>query len=146
MASRTNDPPRPEPKTRHLVCQRLWPKRPPKQSRASSGEYAQRASLRRGKPYLAKAYATAADSLATLSQPLNRIIAAGTLTEIPRIGDAIADIVTKLIRRDRIRALKNCARKCQEESSNYSLFRGSGPTRSSSSIRSSECAAVAARS
>jgi DNA polymerase (family 10) len=31
-----------------------------------------------------------------LSKPLERIIAAGTLTEMPGIGDAIADIVTKL--------------------------------------------------
>jgi DNA polymerase (family 10) len=59
-------------------------------------EYAQRTSLRGGNPYRAKAYQTAADSLAALSQPLDRIIAAGTLTEIPGIGDAIADIVTKL--------------------------------------------------
>jgi DNA polymerase (family 10) len=59
-------------------------------------EYAHRASLRGGNPYRAKAYATAADSLAALSQPLDRIIAAGTLTDIPGIGDAIADIVTKL--------------------------------------------------
>jgi DNA polymerase (family X) len=59
-------------------------------------EYAHRASLRGGNPYRAKAYATAADSLTALSQPLDRIIAAGTLTDIPGIGDAIADIVTKL--------------------------------------------------
>jgi DNA polymerase (family 10) len=59
-------------------------------------EYAQRASLRGGNPYRAKAYLRAADSLSALSQPLDRIIAAGTLTEIPGIGDAIADIVTKL--------------------------------------------------
>ena len=59
-------------------------------------EYAQRTSLRGGNPYRAKAYFTAADSLAALSQPLDRIIAAGTLTDIPGIGDAIADIVTKL--------------------------------------------------
>jgi DNA polymerase (family X) len=59
-------------------------------------EYAHRASLRGGNPYRAKAYATAANSLAALSQPLDRIIAAGTLTDIPGIGDAIADIVTKL--------------------------------------------------
>jgi DNA polymerase/3'-5' exonuclease PolX len=38
----------------------------------------------------------AADSLGALSQPLGRIIAAGALTSIPGIGDAIADIVTKL--------------------------------------------------
>ena len=59
-------------------------------------EYAHRSSFRGGNPYRAKAYLRAADSLAALSQPLERIIAAGTLTEIPGIGDAIADIVTKL--------------------------------------------------
>jgi len=59
-------------------------------------EYAQRTSLRGGNPYRAKAYFTAADALAALSQPLDRIIASGTLTEIPGIGHAIADIVTKL--------------------------------------------------
>src|SRR4051812_18760698 len=59
-------------------------------------EYAQRTSLRGGNPYRAKAYFAAADSLAAVAQPLDRIIAAGALTEIPGIGDAIADIVTKL--------------------------------------------------
>ncbi|EAQ35277.1 putative DNA polymerase beta family protein [Nitrobacter sp. Nb-311A] len=38
----------------------------------------------------------AADSLTALSQPLDRIIAAGTLTDIPGIGKSIADIVAKL--------------------------------------------------
>jgi DNA polymerase (family 10) len=59
-------------------------------------EYAQRTSLRGGNPYRAKAYLRAADSLAALAQPLGRVIAAGTLTEIPGIGAAIADIVTKV--------------------------------------------------
>ena len=59
-------------------------------------EYAHRTSLRGGNPYRTKAYLRAADSLAALSQPLDRMIAAGTLTEIPGIGDAIADIITKL--------------------------------------------------
>ena len=59
-------------------------------------EYAHRSSFRGGNPYRTKAYLRAADSLAALSQPLERMIAAGTLTEIPGIGDAIADIVTKL--------------------------------------------------
>jgi DNA polymerase/3'-5' exonuclease PolX len=54
-----------------------------------------RTSLRGGNPYRAKAYARAADSLAALVVPLDQIIA---LTEIPGIGDAIADIVTKLHR------------------------------------------------
>ena len=59
-------------------------------------EFAQRASFRGGHPYRAKAYLRAADSLTALSQPLAQVIAAGTLTAIPGIGDAIADIVTKL--------------------------------------------------
>lgn len=40
-------------------------------------EYARRTSLRGGNPYRAKAYARAADSLSALSQPLDRLIAAG---------------------------------------------------------------------
>ncbi|TIR65417.1 MAG: DNA polymerase/3'-5' exonuclease PolX, partial [Mesorhizobium sp.] len=59
-------------------------------------EYAHRSSLRGGNPYRTKAYLRAADSLTALSQPLDRIIAAGALTRIPDIGDAIADIVRKL--------------------------------------------------
>ena len=59
-------------------------------------EYAQRMSLRGGNPYRTKAYFRAADSLAALPESLDPIIAAGTLTDIPGIGDAIADIVTKL--------------------------------------------------
>jgi DNA polymerase (family X) len=59
-------------------------------------EYAQRTSLQGGNPYRAKAYLRAADSLSALSQPLDRVVAAGALKEIPGIGDAIADIVTKL--------------------------------------------------
>jgi len=59
-------------------------------------EYAQRSSLRGANPYRSKAYFKAADSLGALSQPLDRIIAAGTLTDILGIGDAIADIITKL--------------------------------------------------
>jgi DNA polymerase (family 10) len=59
-------------------------------------ELAARTSLRGGNPYRAKAYARAADSLATLVVPLDQIIAEDRLTEIPGIGDAIAGIVTKL--------------------------------------------------
>ena len=59
-------------------------------------EFAGRASLRGGNPYRAKAYARAADSLSALVVPLAQIVEAGRLTEIPGIGDAIADIITKL--------------------------------------------------
>ena len=59
-------------------------------------EYAQRTSLRGGNPYRAKAYLKAAESLGALSQPLDHIIKARTLIDIPGVGDAIADIITKL--------------------------------------------------
>jgi hypothetical protein len=65
-------------------------------SGAALREYGQRTSLRGVNPYRAKAHFTAADSLAALSQPLDRIIPSGTLTEIPGIGYTIADIITKL--------------------------------------------------
>ena len=59
-------------------------------------EYAQRTALRGGNPYRAKAYERAADSLAALPFPLHVLISEGRLTEIPGVGDAIADIITKL--------------------------------------------------
>jgi len=59
-------------------------------------EYAQRTALRGGNPYRAKAYSRAADSLAALAVPLDVLIAEDRLTEIPGVGDAITDIITKL--------------------------------------------------
>ena len=64
-------------------------------------EYAQRTALRGGNPYRAKAYSRAADSLAALAQPLDDLIEEDRLTEIPGVGDAIADIITKLHRTGR---------------------------------------------
>src|SRR3954451_9880771 len=61
-------------------------------------EYAQRTALRGGNPYRAKAYGRAADSLATLSVPLHVLLSEDRLTEIPGVGTAIADIITKLCR------------------------------------------------
>ncbi|WP_035709141.1 DNA polymerase/3'-5' exonuclease PolX [Bradyrhizobium genomosp. I (2014)] len=61
-------------------------------------EYAQRTALRGDNPYRAKAYSRAADSLAALAVPLDVLIAEDRLTEIPGVGDAIADIITKLHR------------------------------------------------
>ena len=54
--------------------------------------------VRGGNPYRAKAYSRAADSLAALALPLDDPIEENRLTEIPRVGDAIADIITKLHR------------------------------------------------
>src|SRR3954464_3703539 len=59
-------------------------------------EYAQRTALRGGNPYRAKAYSRAADSLAALAIPLDVLVAEGRLTEIPSVGETIADIITKL--------------------------------------------------
>src|SRR3954463_10711867 len=59
-------------------------------------EYAQRTALRGGNPYRAKAYSRAADSLVALAVPLHVLIAEDRLTEIPGVGEAIADIITKL--------------------------------------------------
>jgi DNA polymerase (family 10) len=61
-------------------------------------EYAQRVALRGGNPYRAKAYARAAESLTTLTEPLEDLVTEGRLQQIPGVGDAIADIVTKLHR------------------------------------------------
>jgi len=61
-------------------------------------EYAQRTALRGGNPYRAKAYLRAAESLGALAAPLHELIEEDRLTEIPGIGDAIADMVTKLHR------------------------------------------------
>src|SRR5882757_7784743 len=61
-------------------------------------EYAQRTDLRGGNPYRAKAYSRAADALAALPEPLHVLIEESRLTEIPGVGDAIADIITKLHR------------------------------------------------
>jgi DNA polymerase (family X) len=61
-------------------------------------EYAQHTALRGGNPYRAKAYSRAAYSLAALAIPLNRLIEEDRLTEIPGVGEAIADIITKLHR------------------------------------------------
>lgn len=59
-------------------------------------EYAQRTALRGGNPYRAKAYSRAADGLAATAVPLDVLIAEDRLQEIPGVGEAIADIVTKL--------------------------------------------------
>src|SRR4051812_16540042 len=61
-------------------------------------EYAQRTALRGGNPYRAKAYSRAAESLGALAVPLHPLIEEDRLTEIPGVGEAIADIITQLAR------------------------------------------------
>jgi DNA polymerase (family X) len=59
-------------------------------------EYGQRAALRGGNPYRARAYARAAENLMALAMPLEDVIATGQLRDIPGVGEAIADIITTL--------------------------------------------------
>jgi DNA polymerase (family 10) len=59
-------------------------------------EFGQRTALRGGNPYRSKAYTRAAENLLALTEPLEDLVAEGRLTEIPGVGDAIADLITKL--------------------------------------------------
>src|SRR5215218_5085428 len=59
-------------------------------------EYAQRSALRGGNPYRSRAYLRAAESLAMMPVPLEQVIREERLREIPGVGAAIADIITKL--------------------------------------------------
>jgi DNA polymerase (family 10) len=59
-------------------------------------EFARLSAFRGGNPYRAKAYRRAAENLATLTLPLAQVIREDRLREIPGVGDAIADIITKL--------------------------------------------------
>ena len=59
-------------------------------------EFGQRTALRGGNPYRARAYSHAAENLMVLTVPLEEVVAQDRLKEIPGVGDAIADIVTKL--------------------------------------------------
>src|ERR1700710_34739 len=61
-------------------------------------EYGRRSALRGGNPYRSKAYVRAAENLAALAEPLEHMVAEGRLQEVPGIGDAIADIISKLHR------------------------------------------------
>ena len=59
-------------------------------------EFGQRTALRGGNPYRAQAYQRAAESLAALTEPLDKIIAQGRLQTLPGVGPAIAGMVQKL--------------------------------------------------
>jgi DNA polymerase (family 10) len=59
-------------------------------------EFGHRTALRGGNPYRSRAYYRAAESLLALAAPLQDIIRQDRLREIPGVGDAIADIISKL--------------------------------------------------
>ena len=59
-------------------------------------EIGQRLALGGGNPYRARAYTRAAETLTGLIEPLDEVIAAGELRQLPGIGDAIAAIIPTL--------------------------------------------------
>jgi DNA polymerase (family X) len=59
-------------------------------------ELGRRTALAGDNYFRAKAYQRAADTLSALVEPLDRVIAENRLCQLPGIGEAIADIVTKL--------------------------------------------------
>src|SRR3954452_17883554 len=59
-------------------------------------ELSQRLLLAGENPYKARAYARAAESLLTLTIPLEDVIAQGRLREIPGIGAALAEVIRAL--------------------------------------------------
>ena len=61
-------------------------------------ELSRRSALAGGNPYRVRAYARAAESIATLTVPLAAVVEEGRLRALPGIGETIADIVEKLHR------------------------------------------------
>jgi len=59
-------------------------------------EFGQRMAFRGGNPYRVRAYTRAAENLMALTEPLADVVAQDRLKDIPGVGHAIADIVTKL--------------------------------------------------
>jgi DNA polymerase/3'-5' exonuclease PolX len=61
-------------------------------------EFGQRTAFKGGNPYRARAYTRAAENLLAVPEPLDILVAQNRLREIPGVGSAIADIVTRLYR------------------------------------------------
>jgi DNA polymerase (family X) len=61
-------------------------------------EFGRRIALAGSDYYRSRAFLRAADRIAALAEPLGRVVDQGRLRDIPGIGEAIADIVTRLHR------------------------------------------------
>ena len=59
-------------------------------------EYATLLELSGASPFRVRAYANAVRALETLTSPLDKLLAAGTLTEVKGIGDSVAELVAEL--------------------------------------------------
>src|SRR3954468_6675485 len=77
-------------------------------------EYGRRSALRGGNPYRSKAYVRAGENLAALAEPLDRVVDEGRVQEIPGVGAAIADIITKLHRAGTHPSLENLRQQVPE--------------------------------
>src|SRR3954462_8890343 len=77
-------------------------------------EYGRRAALAGNNPYRSRAYLRAAESLAAQTEPLARLVEEDRLREIPGVGDAIADIITKLYETGTHPSLEKMRRKVPE--------------------------------
>jgi DNA polymerase (family X) len=64
-----------------------------------------------------------AESLAALAEPLDRIVAEGRLRKIPGVGDAIADIITRLHRTGTHPSLERMRREIPEGVSRQGALR-----------------------
>jgi DNA polymerase (family 10) len=61
-------------------------------------EFGRRAMLYGGNPFRAKAYIRAAERIALLPEPIENLIEENRLREIPGVGEAIAGVITELVR------------------------------------------------
>jgi DNA polymerase (family X) len=61
-------------------------------------EFGRRAMLYGGNPYRAKAYLRAAERVALLPEPIEKLIDQNRLKEIPGVGEAISAVITELVR------------------------------------------------
>ena len=62
------------------------------------GEFGRRSMLYGGNPYRAKAYLRAAERVALLLEPIENLIRQNRLKEIPGVGEAIAGVITEIVR------------------------------------------------
>jgi len=62
------------------------------------GEFGRRSMLYGGNPYRAKAYLRAAERVALLPEPIENLIRQNRLKEIPGVGEAIAGVITEIVR------------------------------------------------
>ena len=99
-------------------------------------EFGQRTAFRGGNPYRARAYTRAAENLMATTEPLENLVADGRLKEIPGVGDAIADIVTKLHETGSHPALTAMRKEMPAGALEMLTSPGSNPTRSRRFIRS----------